>query len=244
MTLTLDKVIIRGRTFDEYTGMFALSEDDLNKRILDCGGGAASFNALLSKRGGRVVSIDPLYRLTSEEIAAHAEEAHNLIIEQMRKSKNDYVWTTVRSFKELEMLRQSAVQDFLADYMQGKKENRYIVAELPNLPFGKQEFGLALCSHFLLHYAEQFNLGFHMQSFRELSRVADEVRTYPLLEYNTKRCRYLDDIVSGLSSEGYDVAIKPVPYELIKGANEMLVVRPSRGSASDAPAQKKLLCCP
>ena len=42
---TLDSVVPWGRSFDEYCAMFDLSDRDLDLKILDCGGGPASFNA-------------------------------------------------------------------------------------------------------------------------------------------------------------------------------------------------------
>lgn len=39
MAFTLDKVVPWGRSYDEYVAMFALSSDDLRRRILGCGDG-------------------------------------------------------------------------------------------------------------------------------------------------------------------------------------------------------------
>ena len=58
----LDQVVPWGRSFDEYQRMFALTDGDLGVRIIGCGDGPASFNAEATRRGARVVSVDPLYR--------------------------------------------------------------------------------------------------------------------------------------------------------------------------------------
>ena len=50
-----------GRSFNEYLGMFNLSEDDLARDIVDIGGGPASFNAVMHQRGTPIISIDPIY---------------------------------------------------------------------------------------------------------------------------------------------------------------------------------------
>ena len=60
MSFTLESVVPWGRSFDEYIAMFSLSDSELQGRILGCGDGPAAFNALLSRRGGRVLSVDPL----------------------------------------------------------------------------------------------------------------------------------------------------------------------------------------
>ncbi len=58
MAFTLDKVVPWGRSLDEYRRMFALTDSDLEKRILGCADGPASFNAELTANGGSVVSCD------------------------------------------------------------------------------------------------------------------------------------------------------------------------------------------
>ena len=42
MSFTLEKVVPWGRSFDEYTAMFSLTETELEKHILGCGDGPAS----------------------------------------------------------------------------------------------------------------------------------------------------------------------------------------------------------
>ena len=54
--MALDEVKPWGRSLSEYRAMFALSDEDLCLRILDCAGGPASFNAEWTERGGAVVS--------------------------------------------------------------------------------------------------------------------------------------------------------------------------------------------
>ena len=68
MAFRLEEVVPWGRSFEEYQAMFALSDKDLSGRILGCADGPASFNAGLTKRGGKIVSADPLYRFSREEI--------------------------------------------------------------------------------------------------------------------------------------------------------------------------------
>ncbi len=52
-----------GRSFDEYRRMFALTDADLNGRIVGCADGPAAFNAAVHRLGGCIVSCDPLYAL-------------------------------------------------------------------------------------------------------------------------------------------------------------------------------------
>jgi hypothetical protein len=66
--MQLNKIIPWGRTFAEYRDMFALSDADLNQKILGCGDGPASFNAQMTELGYSVVSIDPVYQFSAEQI--------------------------------------------------------------------------------------------------------------------------------------------------------------------------------
>ncbi len=69
MAFTLEQIVPWGRSFGEYVRMFALTEADLEKRILGCGDGPASFNAAMFRRGRRVVSVDPLYGFSAEQVS-------------------------------------------------------------------------------------------------------------------------------------------------------------------------------
>ena len=56
---------------EEYINMFNLSKIDLEKKILGCGDGPASFNAEMTKLNRNVISVDPIYKLSRDEIKAH-----------------------------------------------------------------------------------------------------------------------------------------------------------------------------
>lgn len=63
------------------------------------------------------------------------------------------------------------MNEFLADYEQGKRQQRYLHASLPHLPFKNNQFDLALCSHYLFLYSEHVNLQQHINSMIELILV-------------------------------------------------------------------------
>ena len=224
MAFTLEKVVPWGRSFDEYLAMFALAEEDLRKRILGCGDGPASFNCMMKRRGGRAVSVDPLYRFSAVEIRNRIDEIYEEIMEQTRKNKNEFVWRHISSVEELGKVRMDAMNDFLSDYRAGSKEGRYVDASLPMLPFEDREFDIALCSHFLFLYSERLSDNFHIQSIKELCRVASEVRIFPLLELGAKKSRHLETVIDRLENDGFVIDIKKVSYEFQRGGNEMLRV--------------------
>ncbi|MHB1605034.1 MAG: hypothetical protein ACYCTV_01380 [Leptospirales bacterium] len=227
MPFTLDEVVPWGRSFEEYRGMFNLTREDLELNVLGCSDGPASFNALLTKRGGRVVSVDPLYRFSREEIMGRIAQVFDRVLEETRKNAHEFVWKTMGSVEALGQVRQAAMNEFLEDYPKGSLENRYVEAELPALPFEKGEFGLALCSHFLFLYSQHLSLEFHLQSIRELCRIAEEVRIFPLLELGAVRSRHLDFVKKQIEEEGYHISVDSVPYEFQRGGNQMMRIRRS-----------------
>jgi hypothetical protein len=207
--------------------MFALAEEDCGKRILGVGDGPASFNAVLSSQGGHVVSVDPLYRFTADEIRQRIGETFETVLDQTRQNVAEFNWRHIPSVEELGRVRMSAMEEFLFDYTRGREEGRYREAGLPRLPFGRGEFDLALCSHFLFLYSELLSLEFHVESIKELCRVAPEARIFPLLELGARPSRHLDPVTKQLEEDGFHVEIESVPYEFQKGGNRMLRVMAS-----------------
>jgi len=224
MPFTLDQVVPWGRSYDEYVAMFALSERDLGGRILGCGDGPAAFNSVLTKRGGRVISADPAYQFSADEIRERIAATYPVVMEETRRNRHEFVWRNFASIAELGRVRMAAMEEFLADYPAGRRGGRYLAAGLPILPFGDREFALALCSHFLFLYSEHLSEEFHLRSIAELCRVAREARIFPLLELGAVKSRHLDPVLARLAAEGFEARIETVPYEFQRGGDRMLSV--------------------
>lgn len=222
MRYELSDVLPWGRSFDEYIRMFSLSEDDLNRTILGCADGPAGFNAEMNRQGRRVISCDPIYRFTRRQLSSRIEQACAEIIEQTKKHRSNFVWSSITSIEELLKTRMSAMELFLADYDDGKLQGRYIDAELPILPFDDGAFDIALCSHFLFLYSDKLSLDFHRQSIEQLCQVAREVRIFPLIDLDLRPSPHVRPIVHSLEKEGFAVSIERVNYEFQRGGNEML----------------------
>jgi hypothetical protein len=178
-TMELKNIVPWGRTLKEYKEMFLLDENDLQKTILGCGDGPASFNAELTSLSGSVVSIDPTYAFTKEELSTRIDEVAEEIMKQVRKNEHSFVWKNIKNPNELYFMRRGAMRSFLDDYEQGLKEGRYIHEELPQLSFSEKAFDLALSSHFLFLYSEHLDFEFHLLAIEEMLRVAKEVRIFP-----------------------------------------------------------------
>jgi ubiquinone/menaquinone biosynthesis C-methylase UbiE len=194
VAFTLNDVIPWGRNLDEYCAMFALGDAERRVSILGCGDGPSSFNAEGTAQGMRIVSVDPLYAFRTEEIRARIEEATP---------------TTER---------------FLTDYDEGLNQGRYVTGSVSDLPFPDGSYDLALCSHFLFLYSEQHNLAFHLKAILELTRVAEEVRIFPLLELGGTESRHVAAAKMALQRSGLKVEKVRVDYEFQRGGNEMLKI--------------------
>ena len=220
---TLDAVVPWGRSFDEYRRMFALSERDLQSRILACADGPASFNVEATRLGLRVTSCDPLYQYDAVQIRERIDATFDTIVEQTRRNAGEFVWDpAIPSVDDLARIRMDAMEVFLADYDGGRRQGRYIDAGLPALPFADQPFDLALCSHFLFLYTKQLTADFHIAAVRELCRVAPEVRVFPLLALGGEPSAHIDAVMEAMQRDGHDVSLVTVPYEFQRGGNQML----------------------
>ena len=112
----------------------------------------------------------------------------------------------------------------MSDRDLGKTEGRYMEASLPDLPFDDDAFDLALSSHCLFLYSEQFDLRFHISALGEMLRVATDVRAFPLQIGGTPS-PHVQQVVDVFTSQDIDVTIEPVAYEFQRGGNRMLRLR-------------------
>lgn len=221
----LDEVFPWGRCFEEYRDMFALTKDDLEKRILGCGDGPSSFNCTVTQHGGEVVSFDPIYEASEQELHARIDATFDNLMEQVHENRDRFVWRNLRDVEDLGRVRNQAMHTFLADFERGKTEGRYLAEELPETPFADDSFDLALCSHFLFHYGEHLSLDFHRASIEEMLRVAREVRIFPLQELSGRPSQHVPEICAEFEARGYDVEVREVGYELHRGSHRLLILR-------------------
>jgi SAM-dependent methyltransferase len=224
--LTFEEVVPWGRSFDEYRRMFALTDGDLERRIIDCGGGPASFAREAARRGAHVVVCDPLYQWDGDQIRARIAAVSDNVLEQTRQNRDLFVWDVIRSIDELRDIRMSAMQAFLEDYDASTTEGRYVNAQLPALPFDDGSFDIALSSHLLFLYTTQLGESFHRQAIAEMCRVAAEVRIFPLLALDGQTSTLVTPLSDEWRGSGYEVSIEEVPYEFQRGGNKMMRIRP------------------
>jgi hypothetical protein len=245
MALSLTEIIPWGRCRREYELMFNLHPQDLAGGVLDCGGGPASFSAEMAALGNRVVSVDPIYAFSGAQIRARFDAVSETVISQIRATPQDWTWTYHRDPDDLLVNRRTTIEAFLTDYKQGIREQRYVIGELPRLPFAARSFGLAVCSHLLFLYSELLSEEFHLRSLLELCRVAEEVRVFPLLTLARNRSPHLVAVQGALNDAGFRSEVVRVGYELQRGGNQMLRIfrnsHPSSASPTGAFRGKKPL---
>jgi SAM-dependent methyltransferase len=220
--MKLDEIVPWGRTLGEYKAMFALSDAHLATRILGCGDGPASFNAEMIALGNRVVSIDPIYEFSAEQIERRVRDTYETVISQLRSNSNRYTWNYFADPDELGRARLAAMSQFLLDYEVGKTAGRYLPISLPDLDSMAERFDLCVCSHLLFLYSEQLSLDFHIASISKLLDLCSEVRIFPLLTLDCEMSAYVEPVVSEFSERGFNVQIQQVDYEFQKGGDRML----------------------
>ncbi|MFN7141275.1 MAG: hypothetical protein ACK4UN_18260, partial [Limisphaerales bacterium] len=168
--LELDKVVLLGRTFDEYSRYFGLQETDLRgKKILDVASGVSSFTAEANAQGFDVTAFDLIYQYSHDEIQAKCEPDLDYVTNEIGKVKA-YKWDFYKSPAGMRVFRERAYKTFLLDYKQ-HGSSRYVFGKLPCTPFADQQFDLSLVSYLLFVYDDHLDYEFHKQSLLELLRV-------------------------------------------------------------------------
>jgi len=220
----LDGVVPWGRSSDEYRSFFALTDLDKGVKILDCGGGPSSFNVEMRRQGFHVVSADPLYGLSRRTIDGRISSARDKMVAGLAKARDRFVWRFFTSPEESVAYRMKTMQSFLRDYDEGRLAGRYVDTSLPDLPFPKNAFDLALSSHLLFLYDHLFDLDFHLRSVNDMLRVAAEVRIFPLLDLGGKPSSLVEPLIAELKNLHVRTSVEHVPYEFQKGGDQMLRV--------------------
>lgn len=224
MAFELKNTVPWGRNLDEYTKIFDLTNEDLNCQIISFGDGPASFNSEMTRLNRKVVSIDPIYQFSRNELKQRIAETKETVIEQTKSNIDNFVWKNISDVSHLECIRMNAMTQFLDDFEVGKGQARYQYHELPNTTeYADLSFDLGLSSHFLILYS-QLGMDFHVQSISEMLRICKEVRIFPLLNLDAKQSEVLEPLIDYFKSD-FEVEIKAVDYEFQKNGNEMLVIR-------------------
>lgn len=212
-----------GRTLAEYRQMFDLDVGAwAGQQVLDCPAGACSFVARASERGVEAVGADRLYDRSAAALAARCAADIDTAMAALDGVEGLYRWEFYDDVDELRSYRERAASRFLHDY--AHEPGRYVAAELPSLPFPDGAFDLVLSAHLCFLYDDRLSERFHHRAFRELLRVGDELRVFPLHGFDADRSGLVESVVRRLRADGYHAETRSVPFEFQRGADEMLVV--------------------
>jgi hypothetical protein len=222
--LQLDRIVLLGRTFDEYCRYFLLNPVELvGRQVLDVAGGVSSFGAEANARGIRVTSFDPIYSLTPAKIAERCEPDLDSVFRAIG-SVPTYRWTYYKNPEHMRELRKHASSGFFRDYK--AHPERYVSGALPRLPFADASFDITLVSYFLFAYQDQLSYEFHRDSILEIMRVTQsEARIYPTVTFEAQPSKYLPLMQSDPALNDFDLTEVKTDFEFLVNSNSFLQIR-------------------
>jgi hypothetical protein len=223
--LRLDRIVLLGRTFEEYRRYFLLEPKELIGRdVLDVAGGVSSFYAQANARGIRVTSFDPIYSLPAEQIAERSEPDLESVYCSIG-SVPTYRWSYYKAPERMREFRECAYSIFLSDYKEHPE--RYVAGELPSLHFPAASFDLTLVSYFLFAYEERLTYEFHRDSILEIMRVTrGEARIYPTVTFEAQPSQNIAMLRSDPELQRFQFTEVKTDFEFLVNSNSFLQVRP------------------
>ena len=223
--LVLDKVVLLGRTFEEYVRYFALDPAALRgQEILDVASGVSSFSAEAGEQGLRVTAFDLIYDLPAAAIEARCQPDLEHVLRSVGPLKT-YLWDFYQSPEGLRRYRERAYQTFLADY-RTRRDARYVAGKLPDLPFPDGRFDLTLVSYLLFAYEDLLDYDFHKRSVLDIMRVTrSEARFYPLVNFEARRSAHLDRLKGDPDLGHLQFEEITTDFEFLVNSNHFLKVR-------------------
>jgi hypothetical protein len=222
--LRLDRVVLLGRTLEEYRRYFLLEPDNLvGKSVLDVAGGVSSFCAEANLLGINLTSFDPIYSLPPENIMERSEPDLESVYRAIG-TVSTYRWSYYKNPGCMRELRKRASTIFLSDYT--THPERYVVGELPRLSFADGEFYLTLVSYFLFAYQDRLSYEFHRDSILEIMRVTrGEARVYPTVTFEVQPSEYVPILRSDPALKRFEFTEMKTDFEFLVNSNSFLRVR-------------------
>ncbi len=223
--LDLDRVVLLGRTLEEYVRSFGLPLEQLRgKRVLDVAAGVSSFCAEANGQGLDVTAFDPIYDLAPEDIAPRCEADLDFVFRAIG-GLEVYRWSFYKSPEGMRLFRERAWKTFLSDY-QRHRSSRYVAGLLPGIPFSNGRFHTSLVSYFLFVYQDQLTYEFHRDSILDLMRVTStELRIYPTVTFEGERSIHLDRLRNDPSLQPFRFDEVATDFEFLANSNSFLRVR-------------------
>lgn len=223
-SLEIEDIVLIGRTFEEYSRMFNITDIRKSERILDVASGVSSFCAEANALGYNVTASDRIYHFSAEEIEEKCTKDLEITMEKLEPIMDLYKWEFFEDIASLKAHRRKAYKAFVDDFKYNSKD-RYVNTEYPNNAFGDKQFDVTLVSHFLFMYDEYLDYEFHKEVIKELIRITSkEIRIFPLVNLKGERSLFVDKLMEDGSFSTYKIQTVKVDYEFVKGGNEMLLI--------------------
>lgn len=216
------KLVLWGHDLDEYEEMFALSKKDLSLSILEYGCGLSAINQQLNGSAKKIVSIDPLFSKEKEDLFLESSIIFNDMIEIVKHDINKFNFEKYPDLDGFIAKRKLGIKKFFEDYDLGKKEGRYLKNDHFPIDFNDFTFDYALCSHYFFAGESKSDLKNYFEIIKELTRVAKEVRIFPLIDRFGQPAHLLGPLLLVLQNNNYGVEVKEVAYHLQPEGNAML----------------------
>jgi hypothetical protein len=223
--LQLDKVVLLGRTLDEYQRYFAFdARARLGQSVLDVASGVSSFAAEASALGLDVTALDPIYHLPPDAIEARCGPDLDAVTAAIW-GLPVYRWDFYGDPQGMRKFREQAYRTFLQDF-RAAGPKRYLPGSLPRLPLPARRFDLALVSYFLFVYEDHFSYDFHRDSILELMRVTHgEARLYPTVTFEGVKSQYLPRLARDPALQHLDFTEISTDFEFLVNSNSYLRIR-------------------
>jgi hypothetical protein len=223
--LNLNRVVLLGRTFEEYLRFFALTIDELRgKTILDVASGVSSFTAEGNALGINVTAFDRIYSLSREEIRNRCEKDLDEVTRNIR-DREVYRWDFYKSPGGMREFRRRAYKTFLTDFI--SNPDRYVAGDLPRTPFQDGQFDVTLASYLLFVYEDQLTYEFHKESIRELMRVTrGEIRIYPIVTFEAEPSTFLRRLRTEPEFAAWRFEEIQTDFEFLRNSNFYLKISP------------------
>ena len=171
--------------FADYKTIFSLSEKDLQDSILEIPDYYSSFNSELTEIGGRVVSCSSLFNLLESEVTETLTiDIKNNIDDFAKKNAN-----TPEIVNAFVKKNEKILVKFLNSYKKDVNKTNYIGCDILELPFTEGQFILALCCNNLFGANIDSNFNRDLSLIKELLRVSNQVRIFPLNDKKFVTCK-------------------------------------------------------
>jgi hypothetical protein len=216
--LDLKRVVLLGRTLEEYRRFFALDLKAVRgNKILDVASGVSSFTAEMCALGFDVTAFDRIYAASADEIRTRCQPDLDEVTRDIG-AKPVYRWDFYKNPEGMREFRERAYKAFLDDFT--RRRERYMAGELPRTPFRDRQFDLTLASYLLFVYEDQLSYEFHKATMRELMRVSSgEIRIYPIVTFEAEPSKYLQRITNEAEFADWKFEVVPTDFEFLRNSN-------------------------